>query len=172
MLQNSQNFFAPQNFRFIVQRMPTVEFNIQRIKLPNITLSEAEQPTPFITIPQPGDHLIREDLEVTFKLDETMQGWIEIASWLFALGKPERFQQYAALSSLGPNDPTGLKSPILVQALNSAQQPNIDFMFDTAWPTFLSLPELDTTIEADVPYPTCTATFKYVNWDFKIYPQL
>ena len=90
----NRNYLSPVGYRFTLKRAPNVEFFVQRVRIPGLTLPVVERPTPFVKIPEPGDHLEFDTLSVTFKINEDLDNYLEIFDWMIALGKPEKFEQY------------------------------------------------------------------------------
>ena len=60
-------FLSPLGFDFRIRKLPTVNYFVQSVNLPGVQLGEAQIPTPFITVPIPGDHMSFGDLIVTFR---------------------------------------------------------------------------------------------------------
>ena len=97
---NNRNFMSPLNFKFQIKKTPNVNFFIQKVNVPEITLPDATSSTPLVNVPYPGDHLIYGTLNITFKVDEDFQNYMEIHNWMKALGKPKEYEQYAAIEKL------------------------------------------------------------------------
>jgi hypothetical protein len=134
---------------------------VQRVTLPSLTLPATTQPTPFVRIPRPGDHLDFGELSVTFKLNENLDNYLEIYNWLIALGKPEKFSQYTLKDR--PYEGTGeqkdtVASDITLTFLTSAMNGNVEFTMRDCFPISLTDLEVDSTV-ADIEYITATATF-------------
>jgi len=51
----NNNFLSPLGYKFHIDRMPTFNFFVQAVKVPNINLPAALQTTPFSVMPFPGD---------------------------------------------------------------------------------------------------------------------
>ena len=45
------NFLSPVGFDFKVKKLPTVNYFVQAINVPSVTLGQGNIPTPFINIP-------------------------------------------------------------------------------------------------------------------------
>lgn len=148
-------------YKLLLSRAPTVEFMVQRVTLPSLTLPATTQPTPFVRIPRPGDHLDFGELSVTFKLNENLDNYLEIYDWLIALGKPEKFSQYTLKDR--PYEGTGeqkdtVTSDITLTFLTSAMNGNVEFTMRDCFPISLTDLEVDSTV-SDIEYITATATF-------------
>ena len=160
------NFLSPLNFKFSIKRAPHVNFFIQKINLPSISLPTIDSQTPFVKIPQPGEHLDYADLTLSFRVDENLQNYLEIHNWIRALGKPKDFSEYRALSQNPNYTGDGLRSDLSLMILSSAKNPNYEIVFTDAYPYDISELSFDTT-KSDVEFIEATATFKYVLFEIK-----
>lgn len=154
------NFLSPLGYRFVLKRAPNVVYFVTDITLPSVTLGSVYVPTPFKSIPFPGDHLVHGDLRLTFRIDEDMANYFEIHDWLVGLGKPDSFSQYSALSSQPKGSDKTVVSDATLFVLNSAMEPNIQVDFEDIFP--IEIGEIAmTSTDIDVNYITNTVTFKY-----------
>jgi hypothetical protein len=142
-----------------MKRAPNVEFFVQRVRIPGLTLPVVERPTPFVKIPEPGDHLEFDTLSVTFKINEDLDNYLEIFNWMIALGKPEKFDQYKFKPKQAYLDPEeSIKSDITVNILTSAMNGNLEVTCRDCFPISLSEIEFDSTV-TDIAYVEATVTF-------------
>jgi hypothetical protein len=160
------NFLSPLNFKFSIKRAPHINFFIQKISIPSINLPSYESPTPFVKIPEPGDHINYGDLEITFRVDEELKNYLEIHNWIRALGKPKDFSEYKTLSNNKSYTGNGIRSDISLMILSSAKNANYEIVFTDAYPYELSKMSFDTT-DQTVEYIEASATFKYVLFEIK-----
>lgn len=155
------NFLSPLGYKFVLSRAPNLEFFIQEVNLPGLNLGIASQPSPFVNIPQPGDRLEFEQMQVSFRVNEDLDNYLEIFNWMIALGVPENFNQYSLKSrpyqSTNEQKDTTV-SDISLTILTSAMNANIDFVMKDCFPVSLSNLTM-TSIGSDVDYVTATATF-------------
>lgn len=157
MVQLSQQFLSPLEFRFFIKRMPKTNFFVQACSLPSMTLSVINQPSPFgQTLYRTGHQLTYGEIDVRFKVDEDMNNYRELLDWLVGLGFPREFPEYKNL--LESDD--GLYSDGTLMIMSSQKNPSIRYTFYNMFPTSLSGIELDTTTE-DVLYADCTVSFRY-----------
>lgn len=154
------NFLAPQGLRFLVRRMPNVNFFVQRANIPGINLPAVEAPNPFVQVPHGGDHITYNELVVTFKVDEDLKNYLEIHDWIRGLGFPEEHQEYADLLASAE----GLNSDVVLMILTSAKNPNLEVTFKDALPVNLSDLIFDTT-DDQVTNITASAAFRYISFD-------
>ena len=160
----NRNFLSPLNFKFSIKRSPNLNFFIQKAIIPSISLGHIEVPSPFIPIPQQRTSMEYGDLTVQFKVDEDFQNYIEIHSWMRSLGFPDNYTEHANISANPVQTGLGIVSDLSLIILNSTKNPNYEFSFRSAWPTYLSEIDFDTTAN-DVDYVTASATFKYLIMD-------
>jgi hypothetical protein len=157
------NMLSPLNFKFTLKRAPNLNFFVQKINIPGISLPKVDTPNPLIKIPLSGDHLEYDELDVTFKVDENLQNYLEIHNWVRSLGKPS-FEEYANLSKRAIYTGEGLKSDIVVTVLTSQKNPNYEFVFKDAHPISVSSISFESTDES-VNYIEATARFVYTIFD-------
>ena len=154
------NFLSPLGFKFTLRRSPTLNFFLTDINIPSVMLGFIETPTPFKIIEFPGDRLDFGDLQITFKVDEKMENYLEIFNWLVALGFPEDYKQYKKLADKQPGDKEGIYSDATLTVLNSVYVPILEIKFEDIFP--IAIGDIDfTTTDSDINYVTNTATFKY-----------
>lgn len=159
----NKNFLSPLNFKFMLKRAPYVNFFIQKINIPGISLPQVETTNPFINIAYAGDHLQYDTLEMTFKVDEDLQNYLEMHGWLRAQGK-QSFSEYKALSAIPSYTGEGLKSDIALTVLTSNKRANYEIVFKDAFPLSLSNIDFNTTDE-DVQYVLASVSFRYLYYD-------
>ena len=160
----NSNFLNPLNFRFSIKRAPHVNFFIQKVNIPSISVPPTEHPNPFVSIPYSGEHMDYGSLQLTFKVDEDLENYMEIHNWIRGLSKPYSYNEYGELASQNPVMGGGLKSDITILILNSTKLPIFEVTYIDAFPISLSEIVFDTTSE-DINYIEATAEFKYTLFD-------
>ncbi len=160
----NRNFLSPLNFKFQIKKAPHVNFFIQKVNIPSINLPPAVSPNPFVNIPLPGEHLTYGELNITFKVDEDLQNYLEIHNWITGLGKPEEFEQYKNIADKKEWTGEGIYSDISVIVLSSTKSANYEIVYVDGYPVSLSGLEFN-TIDSDVNYITATASFKYTYYN-------
>lgn len=154
----NQSFLSPLGFKLQVKKTPTVNYNVQKVNLPSVSLGSADVETPFTKIPFPGTKLTFGNLQVTFKVDEDMKNYLEIYQWLRAVGFPDNFAQYTNMAGAALTSGDGVFSDISLIVLTGAKNPNMEITFYDCFPVDLSSLDFDST-SADVDYITATVTF-------------
>lgn len=168
-IPNSKNSLQNISFKFSLSRAPNLNWTIQGIALPGITVSTSVVPTPFSNIPTPGGKITFNPLRVTFRVQENLADYLELHNWLIALGHPVDFQKYKALSDVTKNAPGGkqtLTSDISLSILNSSLTPNINIKFFDAFPTELS--DLEFNLQEDtIQYIQASADFTFLRYEIQ-----
>lgn len=154
----SMNFLSPLGFRFILSRSPEINYFLQNVTLPELSISSAEIPTPFNRIRLPGDKATYGDLQITFKVDEEMVNFKHIYDWITNLAKQNNFTGYKNLADGGPGAQMGIYSDATLVVMTSSYNPNKQVVFTNIYPTDLSGLTFDST-SSDVTYLQATATF-------------
>lgn len=158
-----KNFLSPLNFKFKLKRAPNLNFFIQQIIIPGVSLPSVDVNNPLLRIPYPGDHVMYEELSITFKVDENLQNYLEIQNWIRGIGKVS-YQEYATISNNKAYTGDGIRSDISVTVLTSSKNPNYEIVFQEAFPISLSGLTFQTTAES-IDYLEATAQFKYLIYD-------
>ena len=154
------NFLSPINFKFSISRAPNVNFFIQKVNIPGVSSPGFDVGTPLLRIPYPADHLLYDNLEITFKIDENLQNYLEIFNWIKAIGGQD-YTSYKDISSQPTYTGKGIRSDISLQVLTSKRNPNYEIIFIEAFPIEISSLVFDSSLE-DISYLEATATFRYI----------
>jgi len=150
------NYLSTGGFDIKVSRLPHVEFFSQKLLLPGVTANPVETQTPLRAFYNVPDHLRFADFDLSFIIDENMQNYREIFSWLEGVGTPDNLNQYKKLEA----SDEGLVSDVTVILLNSHKNPNIKITFQNAFPIGLTPVSLDMS-QQDVQYAEATVTMRY-----------
>ena len=166
----NQNFLSPLGFRFIIDKLPIVNYYCQTASLPSVSLQETEIPNPLVRIPLAGTKLTYAPLDIRFRVDEDMKNYLEIYNWMSGLGTPESTDQYKALNQTAavPSAGTSKIGPVMqgifsdgsIVIMTSSQNPNKRVQFVDLYPINLSPLQFDVT-GTDVAYLEADVTFNY-----------
>ena len=156
---SNTNLLLTTGFRFLLTRTPHVTYFCQAANIPDINLGEMEQPTHFVTIKHPGNVFSYGDLEISFLVDEDMENWREIHSWMRSLKDVEDFTEFETNISAHYSDAR-------LMILNSAMKPNLEVSFENIFPKSLGgiAFSSDTGETGQV---ICTASFAFTSYDIK-----
>jgi hypothetical protein len=156
----NKNFLSPLNFRFQIKKAPYLNFFIQKVNIPSLSIQDVPVSNPFVKIPYSGDHIDYGSFNVTFKIDEDFKNYFEIHNWLRGLGFPESFKEYNDLAEGNKLEGNGLESDISLIILNSKRMANYEVTFRDCFPISLSEVDFDTT-DSNVNFVQATCEFKY-----------
>ena len=156
------NFLSPLSFKLVLQRTPNLNFNIQTVRLPGMTLSSTETATPFVSIPNSGK-ITYSPLTITFRVNEDLSDYLEIHNWMKGLGSPNDFTQYANLKKSS----SGLYSDATLVINNSRKLANLSATFIQLFPVDISDLQF-TTMDTDVNYLECTVDFRFLSYEIGV----
>ena len=163
------NHYQNKDFRFVLNRLPTVEYFASVAEIPSIGGSPILVPNPFVPIQVPGESLDYAPYPLTFRIDEDFRNYEEILLWFQSYGAPHSFDQYKQGE---PNTKKVVKSKVSDGTLilpTSKYNANIRFVFEDMFPINLSGLSLDLTDET-VPVLVCTVTFSYTKFTLQRSP--
>jgi len=160
---SNRNFLSPLNFKFQLKRAPHVNFFVQRVNVPGISLQAIDVSNPLIRVPYAGEHLMYDELTISYRVDEDLKNYMELHTWLRALGK-RSYGEYKALAQNSSVSGESLKSDMSLTILTSNRNPNYEVVFRDAFPISVSGIEFSTTGES-VDYLEGTASFRYLSYD-------
>ena len=160
---SNRNFLSPVNFAFRIKKAPFVNFFIQQISIPAISVTNIDIRNEHVTAPYPGEHLTFAPLKLEFLVDEDLINYLEIHNWITALGKPDSYQQYKDIQDIPDYTGDGIYSDVSLFVLNSLKAQNYEIVFTDAFPISLSELNFDTR-PSDIKFITATAVFKYTQY--------
>ena len=182
---DNRNYLSPVGFKFVITKAPKADFFSNSANIPGINLGFAEQPTYLKNIPVAGDKLTYEDLTITFIVDENLENYIEMHTWLTAIGFPKDRKQFAEFRSATSNVSTNTRgeskdigdvkastperamySDAVMTILTNKNNPVVECRFADVFPVSLSGLAYNQNI-TDVDYLTAEVTFKYQIYEIK-----
>ena len=181
---SKMDYASPVQFRFKIAKLPQVEFFIQSVNLPGISIDAVPVATPLYDYPVPGDEISYQSLDISFLVDENLNNYKELHDWLLGLGFPNKHQQFADLQATGADRfPGGTKGAIVpgveipvplaegpiysdatLTVLNSKNIAKTEVRFQNVFPTVIGSLSYDVQA-SDVNYLQTTASFSYINYD-------
>jgi hypothetical protein len=167
---NELDYLRPNAFKFQIHNIPNVSYFCQAANIPEINLPPADQMTPLVDIPQPGDKLQFGTLMIRFLIQEDMKNYQELYDWLIGLGFPEDHKQFAEYGQkqayrfpdMAPDkqNSLGQMSDASLFLLDSNNNLQTEFQFRDAFP--ISLQGLDFEISSgQTDYMVGVAMFRY-----------
>ena len=177
------DYSSPTQFRFLINQLPKVQYFTTEANIPGITLDNVELGSPLKNIPLLGSKLDYEDLTITFIVDENLENYIEMHTWLTAIGFPKDKKQFRDFRSTTSNTKTSTRgeskdigdvkaatpetsmtSDAVLTILTNKNNPVVECRFANVFPTSLSGLEYSQN-QTDVEYLTAAVTFKYTIYE-------
>ncbi len=178
------DYASPVQFRFKIAKLPQVEFFIQTVNLPGISMGTATVPTPLYDYPVPGDEISFQSLDISFLVDENLNNYKELHDWISGLGFGKSHDDFADLQATAadrfpgstkgslvagveipaPLSEGGIYSDATLTILNSKNIAKTEVRFQNVFPT--SIGSLSYDVQAsDIDYLKASASFDYLNYD-------
>jgi len=164
---NNTNFLSNVGAKFMIKKLPNVNYFIQNVALPAVDVGMIEVGTPFSAkLKYPGDLVTYQDLVITFRVDEDMNNYVELYNWIKSITRVDDFDESTAWNrqNTNPGGDDGVFSDGTLFVLNSAMNPNKEVIFRDLYPSSLSDLPFTTQVN-DIDYIECTATFRYRTFD-------
>jgi hypothetical protein len=177
------DYSSPTQFRFLINQLPKVEYFTTEANIPGITLGEGQFNTPLKDIELLGDKLNYEDLTISFIVDENLENYIEIHTWLTSIGFPKDRSQFSDFRSTTSNMSTktrgeskdigdvrastpelAMTSDATLTILTNKNNPVVECRFRDVFPTTLSGLTYSQN-QTDVEYLTASVNFKYTIYE-------
>jgi hypothetical protein len=172
---STYDYLRPNAFRFSIKDLPNTSFTCQSANLPSISLGFAVQPTPFTDVPRIGDKVNFGEFTIRFLVSEDMSNYLELYTWLIALGFPSNYTQYSSFVSTRQNRfpfitnnfgkiDTLAYSDGTLTILDSTNNPKTNIIFKDLFPISLEALDFDISTQT-LEYFTAIASFKYTTFD-------
>jgi hypothetical protein len=181
---SKMDYASPIQFRFKIAKLPLVEFFVQSVNLPGISIGDATVPTSLYNYPVPGDEISYQSLDISFLVDENLNNYKELHDWISGLGFGKTHQQFADMRATGtdrfpgtvastaasgtatpgPIPEGSIYSDATLTILNSKNIAKTEVRFQNVFPT--SIGSLSYNVQAsDIDYLKAQASFTYLNYD-------
>ena len=167
---DNKNFLSPVGFKFLIERIPTVEFFCQTVNIPEISIGNRTIETRVKAYDTPGDKMTFGDLNLTFMINENMDNYYEIYKWLKGLSNPKEEQEFMnymmgvkEAGRKGNFQKATTDARLLV--LDSNMNTITTTVFMNLFPTSLSGVRFSAD-PTDIDYVTADVTFKYTLLEF------
>jgi hypothetical protein len=155
----------PSGFQFDIARYPDVDFPVQSVIIPSVSMNAAIQETPQVTLKHPGEKIKYPPLQIRFMLNTDLTNYIELFGWMKENASPQMPQDFASLSkqyaqATTNDDGQQYFSDLVLILLNNNNNPTLKFTFVDGFPINLSSINMDTTIDGQE-YLYIDAAFEY-----------
>ncbi len=155
------NYFIPTGFKFMIDKIPHVNFFCQSCNLPGLSAGQTLITNPFRDVPIAGDKVQYNELRVRFIIDEELKNWLEVYDWIKGLTFPEDLEQYRKLAEANTPNPKGeLYSDGTLSILTSNKNMQYVAKFTDLFPVDLTDIEMSSDV-ADSEVVASDATFAY-----------
>ena len=173
------DYSSPTQFRFLINQLPKVQYFTTEANIPGITLGEGTFSTPLKDLTLLGDKLSYDDLTISFIVDENLENYIEMHTWLTSIGFPKDRKQFSDFRSTTSNVATATRgeskdigdvrattpelamtSDAVMTILTNKNNPVVECRFKDVFPTSLSGLSYSQN-QTDVEYLTAEVNFKY-----------
>ena len=173
------DYSSPTQFRFLINQLPKVQYFTTEANIPGITLGEGTFSTPLKDLTLLGDKLSYDDLTISFIVDENLENYIEMHTWLTSIGFPKDRKQFSEFRSTTSNMSTSTRgeskdigdvrattpelamtSDAVMTILTNKNNPVVECRFADVFPTSLSGLTYSQN-QTDVEYLTAEVNFKY-----------
>ena len=161
------DYAAPSQFRFQISRIPKVEYFIVAANFPQISLSgDGSINTPFKEMSFGGDTVEYDDLSVRFLVNESLDNYLEIYTWIEGIGFPKRGKQYDNMRAYSDQTPGSQFSDASMLILSNKNNPILEIKYTNLFPTALSGLDYDVQ-QTTVNELSATVTFKFMSIDIQ-----
>jgi hypothetical protein len=131
---------------------------VQSVNLPSLALQSTTVNTPFAQLSIPGNQLSFGQLSLSFIIDEDMQSWYELYSWMFTLGNPTSINKRGNLTD-EPGKTNSVTSDGTLFIKTNSNNPSWKVNFVDMYPNDLGDITFSTTESQE--FLTSTVTFNY-----------
>ena len=174
-LPDNLSYLAPTQFELLVKKLPNTKYFATGVNVPSVSVAEIQQPTNLgRNVLVPGDKINLGELTVNFIVDENMENWTELYTWMSQITSstdPEKFRTLVGANRKAdePYDGSGdyetMYSDMTIVVTTAANNPNRYIRIQDAFPTSLGEVTMDTTVAGGISYVTCTASFQFTNFE-------
>jgi len=163
-VQPSTNYLRPNSFKFQIAKLPNVTYTCQSANLPTVQLGVANQETPFVDIPHPGDKVSFGEFTIRFLINEDMSNYKELYDWIDSIGVSANGASYGKLTARASVFKAATYNNVFSDAtllvVDSNNQPVVRLNFQDLFPVSIEGLDFDITT-AGMEYFVGVATFRY-----------
>ena len=174
-LPDNLSYLAPTQFELLIKKLPNTKYFSTGVNVPSISVAEVQQPTRYgANVKVPGDKISYGEITVTFIVDENMENWTELYTWMSQITSSTDPDKYRSLVGAnrranepydGSGDYDAVYSDMTIVVTTAANNPNRYIRIEGAFPTSLGEITMDTTVAGGLSYVTCTASFQFTTFE-------
>ena len=175
MVDINKSILNKNNFKLLIQKVPTVEYFVQTVTIPGVTFEETVLPVGVgVDVYFHCDKVSFDTLNVSFLVDEDLKNYQEMYDWMtqiVPIANPSDYQSLAGstMSTLGVSshdgEDTNLTSQITLVTNTNKNIPNKYFRFYDCFP--ISLGSLELQSGSETAPVTCDVQFRFNFYDIK-----
>ena len=174
-LPDNLSYLAPTQFELLVKKLPNTKYFATGVNIPSVSVAESLQTTRLgANVKVPGDKITFGELSINFIVDENMENWTELYTWMSQITSstdPEKFRSLVGANRRaeqpydGSGDYDALYSDMTIVITTAANNPNRYVRIQGAFPTSLGEITMDTTVAGGITYVTCSASFQFTTFE-------
>lgn len=151
------DFQYKSRYKVVFNRIPNLTFSITNLKIPNVMMNPAHQPTPITPIARPGDQIDYTSLDLSFILFDNLDNYEELYNWMLNTSAVNGLENKRELIKTKT-----LTDDITVSILDSTYNAKKNIIFHDAFPIYLSGWDFNTAVEDLTPIIISTSfAFSY-----------
>lgn len=158
------NYLQTNGYQLVLPRFPEVTYFSAGFSFPAMNLPPAVAQTPFSKIPLVGDKLEFDPFIFRFIVDEKMNNYKEIFTWMKSISVAEQYPDYTNYPNKSPHEPLGEQTATLA-VLSGKSNPVAYVNFYNVFPISLSGFEMSSQ-DPQTNYVMAQAAFAYTHFDF------
>ena len=169
----NKSILQKNNFRLLIDKVPTVEYFVRTANVPGISFSETAVPAGIgLDAYFPGDKVEFEKLSVSFLVDEDLENFKEIYNWMDSIvpiQDPTKYKTLTGTTATATNTFSSVSGDLnqyslITLVLNTNKNIPIRFFkFYDAFPTSLSGLELASGESGEA--VICTVDFRFTYYE-------
>ncbi len=175
MTDINKSILNKNNFRLLIEKVPTVEYYVRSVNIPGITFNEVPQPVGAgVDAYFHGDKVEFETLNVSFLVDEDLENYQEMYNWMSSIVPIQNSDDYQSFTNsqkgtLGVRNKSAeeLKTTSMITLVTNTNKnlPNRYFRFYDAFP--ISLGSLELLSGSETEPVSCDIQFRFNYYDIK-----
>tara|TARA_B100000508_G_scaffold62578_1_gene49084 strand:+ start:167 stop:748 length:582 start_codon:yes stop_codon:yes gene_type:complete len=174
-LPDNLSYLAPTQFELLVKKLPNTKYFATGVNIPSVSVAETVQTTRLgANVKVPGDKITFGELSINFIVDENLENWTELYTWMeqtTGSTDPDKFRTLIGSSRNegqsydGSGDYESMYSDMTIVITTAANNPNRYVRIQDAFPTSLGEITMDTTVAGGITYVTCNASFQFTAFE-------
>ena len=154
---SNTNPLVVTDYKFTMQRIPTVTYFCQSAIVPGVNVGEVQQSNYFAPVKRPGNFTF-DDFTISYVVDEELKNWLEIYNWMRSTSNAEDFTEFE-----GPDQYFSDGTLVIT---NSNMRGKLVVNFKSLFPKSISSIDFTST-STDAEPIIATVTFAYSSYDIE-----